>query len=162
MPTRRDPGLAAAAEHDLRAAEPDRVRAVADRHLRRGTGRALRARAAPSCPSSIETQPAPLFGMIAATENGLTRSAPRSSSVSIAVLVGLETAHPGADRDTDPLGLVRDLEAGVGLRLTRGRHDHLREPIQPPDLLALEPRVPDRTPSARTRTAPDTQTRRTP
>ena len=36
----------------------------------------------PRVPSSIETQPAPMFGMIAGIENGLTRSGPRSSSVS--------------------------------------------------------------------------------
>ncbi len=36
----------------------------------------------PFVPSSIETQPAPMFGMIAGIENGLTRSGPRSRSVS--------------------------------------------------------------------------------
>ena len=36
----------------------------------------------PLVPSSIDTDPAPLFGITAATENGLTRSAPRSISVS--------------------------------------------------------------------------------
>ena len=36
----------------------------------------------PFVPSSIETQAAPMFGMIAGIENGLTRSGPRSSSVS--------------------------------------------------------------------------------
>ena len=35
----------------------------------------------PRVPSSIETQPAPMFGMIAVIENGLTRSGPRSISV---------------------------------------------------------------------------------
>ena len=34
----------------------------------------------PLVPSSIETQPAPRFGMIAGIENGLTRSGPRSRS----------------------------------------------------------------------------------
>ena len=32
----------------------------------------------PFVPSSIETQPAPMFGMIAGIENGLMRSGPRS------------------------------------------------------------------------------------
>ena len=34
----------------------------------------------PCVPSSIETQAAPMFGMISGIENGLTRSGPRSSS----------------------------------------------------------------------------------
>ena len=34
----------------------------------------------PRVPSSIETQAAPMFGMIAGIESGLTRSGPRSSS----------------------------------------------------------------------------------
>ena len=37
----------------------------------------------PFVPSSIETQAAPMFGMIAGIENGLTRSGPRSRSVSV-------------------------------------------------------------------------------
>jgi hypothetical protein len=36
----------------------------------------------PRVPSSIETQPAPRFGMIAGIENGLTRSGPRWTSTS--------------------------------------------------------------------------------
>ena len=36
----------------------------------------------PRVPRYIETQPAPMFGMICGIENGLTRSGPRSSSVS--------------------------------------------------------------------------------
>ena len=36
----------------------------------------------PRVPSSIETQPAPMFGMIAVIENGFTRSGPRVSSES--------------------------------------------------------------------------------
>jgi hypothetical protein len=36
----------------------------------------------PRVPSSIETQPAPMFGMIAGIENGFTRSGPRVSSES--------------------------------------------------------------------------------
>ena len=36
----------------------------------------------PRVPSWIETQAAPMFGMIAGSENGLTRSGPRSISVS--------------------------------------------------------------------------------
>jgi hypothetical protein len=35
----------------------------------------------PCVPSSIETQPAPMLGMIAGIENGLIRSGPRSISV---------------------------------------------------------------------------------
>jgi hypothetical protein len=34
----------------------------------------------PRVPSSMETQAAPMFGMIAGIENGLTRSGPRSIS----------------------------------------------------------------------------------
>ena len=34
----------------------------------------------PRVPSSIETQAAPMFGMIAGIENGLMRSGPRSIS----------------------------------------------------------------------------------
>ena len=36
----------------------------------------------PWVPSSIETQPAPMFGMMHGIENGLIRSGPRVSSVS--------------------------------------------------------------------------------
>ena len=36
----------------------------------------------PLVPSSIETQPAPIFGMIEGIENGLTRSGPRSFKTS--------------------------------------------------------------------------------
>ena len=36
----------------------------------------------PLVPSSIETQPAPMFGMIDGIENGLTRSGPRSFKTS--------------------------------------------------------------------------------
>ena len=36
----------------------------------------------PLGPSSIETQPAPMFGMIEGIENGLTRSGPRWMSTS--------------------------------------------------------------------------------
>ncbi len=36
----------------------------------------------PFVPSSIETQPAPMFGMMHGIENGLTRSGPRSFSTS--------------------------------------------------------------------------------
>jgi hypothetical protein len=36
----------------------------------------------PFVPSSIETQAAPMFGMIAVIENGFTRSGPRCSSTS--------------------------------------------------------------------------------
>ena len=38
------------------------------------------AQSGPRVPSSIDTQPAPRFGMIAGIENGLTRSGPRSRS----------------------------------------------------------------------------------
>jgi hypothetical protein len=36
----------------------------------------------PRVPSSIETQPAPMFGMMQGIANGLTRSGPRVISVS--------------------------------------------------------------------------------
>ena len=36
----------------------------------------------PRVPSSIETQPAPMFGMMQGIANGLTRSGPRASNVS--------------------------------------------------------------------------------
>ena len=36
----------------------------------------------PFVPSSIETQPAPMFGMMLGIENGLTRSGPRASRTS--------------------------------------------------------------------------------
>ena len=36
----------------------------------------------PRVPSSIETQAAPMFGMICGIENGFTRSGPRASSTS--------------------------------------------------------------------------------
>ena len=36
----------------------------------------------PFVPSSIESQPAPMFGMMLGIENGLTRSGPRLSSTS--------------------------------------------------------------------------------
>ena len=66
--------------------EPDRVERVADRHVRGGARGALGSSAGPCVPSSIETQPAPMFGMIDGIENGLTRSGPRVSEHVVAVL----------------------------------------------------------------------------
>jgi len=56
-----------------------------------------------------------------------------------AFLEGEETADAGCDRRADPLGLLGDVETGVGLGLPRCRQSHLREAIHSPRLLALDP-----------------------
>ena len=65
----------------------------------------------PCVPSSIETQAAPMFGMISGIENGLTRSGPRSQQLVVAVLERLQAADPGRDRGADPVGLRGDRRA---------------------------------------------------
>ena len=80
-----------------------------------------------------------MFGMIAGIENGLTRSGPRSMQRVVAVLERLQAADPGRDRGADPVGLRRDVEPGVGLRLARRGEDQLREAVHAPRLLAVDP-----------------------
>ena len=77
--------------------------------------------------------------MIAVIEKGLTRSGPRCDQGVAGVLERLEAAHRGRDGDADPVALLLDLQRGVCLRLPRRRHDHLREPVHAPRLLALDP-----------------------
>ena len=93
----------------------------------------------PRVPSSIETQPAPRFGMIAGIENGLTRSGPRVDEHVVALLERLQAADARRDRGADPVGLLLDLEPGVGDRLPRRREDQVREAVHPPRLLAVDP-----------------------
>ena len=93
----------------------------------------------PRVPSSIETQPAPRFGMIAGIENGLTRSGPRSTSTAWHSWNDRKPADSGRDRGADPVGLPLDLEAGVGDRLPGRREDQVREAVHPPRLLAVDP-----------------------
>ena len=77
----------------------------------------------PRVPSSIETQAAPMFGMIAGIENGLTRSGPRSRSWSRQSWNDLQPADAGRDDGADPVGLLGDVEPRVGLGLPRGGDD---------------------------------------
>src|SRR5205807_4487859 len=51
----------------------------------------------------------------------------------------LDSADAGRDGRADPIALVCDVDAGVGLRLARGRHDDLREAVHPPRLLPVDP-----------------------
>ena len=95
----------------------------------------------PFVPSSIEIQPAPAVRHDRGDRERAHAVRPSLEHRLVAVVIGLETTHPGPDRDAYPLALVRDLDAGIGLRLSRSRHDHLRKPVQPPDLLRLEPRA---------------------
>ena len=86
----------------------------------------------PFVPSSIETQPAPMFGMIDGIENGLTRSGPRVEEHVVALLIALQAADPGCDRGAEAVGCLCDVDARVGLRLARRGEDHLREAVHAP------------------------------
>ena len=90
-------------------------------------------------PSSIETRLAPMFGMIAVSENGLTRSGPRSSKVSH---VSSNDLRPpiAVPKETPTRSHSGSISSPAScLRLPRSRHDHLREPVHAPRLLALDP-----------------------
>ena len=82
MPTSVTGASRAAREHRRRRGRAGSRRAPRRSPCSRRRRRCTGSSAAPCVPSSIETQPAPMFGMIAGIENGLTRSGPRSRSAS--------------------------------------------------------------------------------
>ena len=66
----------------ITSARPSRIASVASPIAMFDAAQAVHCEVSgPRVPSSIETQAAPMFGMIAGIDCGLTRSAPRSFSV---------------------------------------------------------------------------------
>ena len=107
----------------------------------------------PFVPSSIETQPAPMFGMIDGIENGLTRSGPFVRSTSVALLVAVQAADAGRDRRAVAVGRLGDVRRrsrpppGARPQGSSGRSG----PCGAPSCGRSSPS--DRSPSARTRSA---------
>ena len=93
----------------------------------------------PFVPSSIETQPAARFGMIWTIENGLTRSGPRSFSVSTQASNDFRPPIPVATAAPTRSALGGDVEPRVGLRLARGGEREMREAVHPPGRLVVDP-----------------------
>ena len=121
IPTARDP-----APRSRRRTSRPRGRA-GSRRCRRRSPCSTRRRpctattSGPRVPSSIDTQAAPMFGMICGIENGLTRSGPRVEQLVVAVLERLQAADPGGDRRRRSRSASGcDVEARVGLGLARG------------------------------------------
>ena len=83
----------------------------------------------PLVPSSIETWAAPMFGMIAGIENGLTRSGPRSRSVSVQSWNDFSPPIPVATDAPTRSASLRDHDPAVGLGLPRRRDRQLREAV---------------------------------
>ena len=137
-PDPRDRRLAATGEHDVGAAEADRVEAVADRHRRGGAGGALGGERAFRAELDRDPGGAHVRDDRGDRERVDPVGAPLDQRLA-GVLERLEAAHRGRDGDADPVALLLDLQPGVRLRLTRRRHDHLREPIHAPRLLVLDP-----------------------
>ena len=92
----------------------------------------------PRVPSSIETQPAARFGMIWTIENGLTRSGPRSLSWSTHASNDLRPPIPVATAAPTRSAIGAIVEAGVGLRLARGREREMGEPVHPARRLVVD------------------------
>ena len=68
--------------HSITSARPSRIASMPSPIAMFEAAQAVHSEASgPFVPSSIDTQAAPMFGMIAGIENGLTRSGPRSRSV---------------------------------------------------------------------------------
>jgi hypothetical protein len=134
----RDRGFRPAGEHHVRAAQPDRIEALPDRHVRGGARRALRRERAARAELHRDPRRAHVRDDLRDRERVDPVGAALAEHV-IAVLERLQAADPGRDRDADAVGLRRDREAGVGLRHAGGGEDHLREPVHPPGLLALDP-----------------------
>ena len=76
--------------------------------------------------------------MIWTIEKGLTRSGPRASSCGDARFERLQPADPGGDRGADALGICRDVETRIGLRLAGRRQREVREPIHAPRRLEVD------------------------
>ena len=127
--------LRAAAEHHVRASEPDRVQAVADRHVRGGARRALRSQR----PTSPELDRHPAGADVRDDRRDRERvHAVRAALAQrrVAVLERLQPADAGRDRRADAVRLGGDVERRVVLRLPRGSDDHLREAVHAPRGLA--------------------------
>ena len=80
-----------------------------------------------------------MFGMISGIENGLTRSGPRSRSVSWQSWNDFSPPMPVATAAPIAVRLGADVEPGVLLGLPRGGDDELREAVHAARLLAVDP-----------------------
>ena len=130
--------LGAAAEHYVRAAEPDRVEPVPDRHVRGGARRALRSQR----PARAELDRDPAGAEVRDDRRDRERIHPVGPALKelvVAVLERLQAADPRRDRGADPAGFLLDLEPGVGNRLPSRREDQVRETVHASSRLALDP-----------------------
>ena len=132
---RRDPRLAAAAEHDVGAAEPDRVVSLADRHRGRRARRARRTDRAAR--PELHRHPA---GRHVRHERGHeARVDARGVGAGAARGKARDAALRGRDRRADAVGLPGDVEAGVRLRHPRRSDRKLGEAVGAVDPLLVEP-----------------------
>ena len=136
-PDRGHRRLGAAAEHDVGAAEPDRVQAVADRHARRGTGARLREQR----PARAELDRHPARGKVRQGLHDRERADPlRTAAVELqdAILEGSDPAERARDRHTDALGVRPDVELRVGLGLARRCKREMRAPVHAAHRLVVD------------------------
>ena len=133
-------GLGAAAEHHIRTSEPDRVEAVADRHVRGGARCALRTQGT----TRAELDRDPTGTEVRNDRRNRERidavRAPREESV-VALLERAEAADARRYRRTDAVCLRRDIDPGIRLRLPSRGKDQVCEAIHPPRVLAVDPLV---------------------
>ena len=137
-PGARNRRVGAAAEHHLGTAEPDRIEAVPDRHLRRGAGGARRRKR----PARAQLDRDPGGAHVRDDRQQRERidavGPPLDQRVA-AVLERRQATHRGRDRGADPVGLLRDHDPRINLRLPRRRDGQLREAVHPPRLPVLDP-----------------------
>ena len=93
----------------------------------------------PRVPSSIETQPAPRFGMIDGIEKGLTRSGPRVVSVSQQSWNDFRPPMPVATAAPIRSASLAMSMPRVGLGLARRGEHEVREPVHAANLLLVHP-----------------------
>ena len=93
----------------------------------------------PRVPSSIETQAAPMLGMIAVIAERVDAVGPALEQLVVAVLEALEPADAGGNGDACALGLALDVDARVLLGHAGGGDDHLGEAVHPARLAVLDP-----------------------
>ncbi len=134
-----DRGLGAAAEHDVGAAEPDRVRPVADRHVRRRAGGALRRERALG--AELHRDPA------GAHVRDDRRDRKRVDPVGTRGSRRTSWQSWNEVRPPMPVAIAAPIRSASGatsspavlLGLARGRDDQLREAVHAARLLEVDP-----------------------
>ena len=139
-PDRCDRRLGAAAEHHVGSVEPDRIQAVAERHVRGCACGALRHERA----TRAELDRDPPGSEVRQGLDDRERAYPLRAATFDLKNALLERAH-AADRSRDrragSLGHTPNRETGVRLGLAGGRQHELRAPIHPPCRLPVDERV---------------------